>query len=131
MTYPIALLIGVVAGVATGYVAARVPVPPILQSVGAAVVGMLLASLAAAVVWLLRPPPDATVLAVNFGMRRAGVVGACLAVGAAALHATLDRAGGATLPALAGRRAILFGLIGAMYGAVSAVSGLGVVAPLR
>ena len=69
MNYGSALVIGMVIGLATGFVAERVPTAPVIQSIAAALVGMLLASVAAAGMWLLRPPPDVEILAVSFGLR--------------------------------------------------------------
>jgi hypothetical protein len=131
MTYPIAVVIGIIAGLAAGYAAERVPVPPIVQSAGAAFLGLLLSTFAVAVVWLLRFPSDTSVLAVTFDMTRGLLVGAGLAVVAGALHAAVGRAMGTAFPALTRHRGILLGLVGALYGAVASVSGLGIAAPLR
>lgn len=128
MTYPIAVLLGLFIGLATGYLAERVRVAPIMQSAGAAVAGMLLASLCAAVIWLLRPPPYVGVIAVSFGAADMILTTLGVALGAAAVHAVLGWTGHA---ALARHRGILLGLTGALYGAIAAVSGSGAVAPMR
>jgi hypothetical protein len=128
MTYPIAVLIAIVVGFATGYLAQRVPVAPVLQSAGAAVVGMLLASLAAGMIWLLRPSPDAGVLAVSIGIAEGVLIGLAVAFVAGVIHAILGWAGHA---ALASHRGILLGLLGALYGAIASMSGFGAVHALK
>jgi hypothetical protein len=129
VTRLIAILIGVLVGLGIGLLSERVPVRPLFQSIIAAVVGWTVASLASAVVWMLRPPPEAQGGAVSFGLNLAW--GTVFILGVALLHAALGWLGLLIHPSAATHRALLVGLLGSLSATIASTSGLGMVGPLR
>lgn len=124
MTYWLAVVVGIVAGTIAGLVAERAPVSPAIQSAASAIMGMLLAAGAAAVMWLLRPPADAEVLAVSFGLVESLITSVGVLLLAAAGHAFLGWVG-------LSHRPITLGILGALCGAITATSGVGFVHALK
>jgi hypothetical protein len=129
VTRPIAILIGVLVGFGIGLLSERVPVKPLVQSIIAAVLGWTVASLASAVIWMMRPPPDAEVFAVSFGLSLAW--GAVFIVGVALLHVALGWIGPLIHPSAVTHRVVFVGLVGSLSATIASTSGLGMVGPLR
>jgi len=92
---------------------------------------MLFASICAALVWLLRPPTDAGVLAVSFGVTENLLTLVAVLVTAAVVHVGLGWVGAAVHPAFASHRGIVMGLLGAISGAAASVSGIAGAHPVK
>jgi hypothetical protein len=121
----ITLLIGGALGALAGYVAERLPIPPVIQSIGAAIGGGILASVACGIAWLLRPPPDASVMAIGFGIFEFGVASLILGALAGALHMALGRASSSGISVLATHRGVITGVVGGVYAAIAFLGELG------
>lgn len=131
MTRGLALAASLLGGVGIGWLCERLPVVPLLQTIAAGVLGVFIGSLAAAVFWLMNPPPEAPIVAVSFGLAESVVVMLTSAFVALVLHSVLGAAAVmAYLPLLAAHRAILVGVIASLYGASAALSGAGLVTPM-
>jgi len=131
VTRPIAILIGLVVGIGVGLACERLPVRALFQSLIAAFVGTTLASVASAAVWLMRPPPDAHILAVSFGVSESLLTWTVVLLTGVALHAVLGWMGPLLHPSVAAHRTMLVGIAGALWGALACTSGLGMAGPLR
>jgi hypothetical protein len=131
VTRPIAIVIGILVGLAVGLVCERVPVRPIVQSIIAALVASTVASVASAAVWLMRPPPDAGVLAVSFGLSESLLTWAAVLLVGVVLHAAVGWIGPLLHPSVVAHRGVLIALLGALWGALACTSGIGMAGPLR
>jgi hypothetical protein len=127
----IALLLGVLVGLTTGWVCERLPVVPVLQTTGAGLLGVLLGTAAAAILWLVARPPAVEIKAVSFGLFEgllvlvaSGAVGATLHYGLGKVASSLH------WPTLAAHRAIIVSVIGGVCGVLSFVAGSGMVKPM-
>jgi hypothetical protein len=104
--------------------AERLPVPSVVQSIGAAVLGGVLASAACGIASILRPPPDASVMAISLGLFEFGV--ALLIVGAlaAALHVALGWASSFDYTVVGTHRSVIIGVVGGICAALAFVGSL-------
>jgi hypothetical protein len=91
---PTVLLLGGVLGITVGFACRQLHVKPVVQTVLAALLGATAASLGAAVLWILRPPPEAGVLAVSFGLIESLATWSGTVLVGVILHAVLGWAGG-------------------------------------
>lgn len=117
-------------GAGLGFGAGRLFKRPALQGVVACVAAWALASLVATVLWLVRPPVDAEVLAVAWHLPRLLVALAVVGAVAWVAHAVLCAAA-AAFPASLTWRPILLALAGALAGFWGYPGGSGLGEPLR
>jgi hypothetical protein len=129
--WPFLLLIGVLVGVVVGYAMQRLPMKPILQTMGAALISWALASVAGLVLWLSRPPRDVGVLAVSFGVGETLVAALVVLVVAAAIHAGLGWASSQSNPAMLTYRPIIVGVLAGVATAFLQEVGLAMGRPFR
>jgi hypothetical protein len=110
---------GLVIGLTIGYVAEHVPVPPVLQSVGAALVATVLGAITVALIWFMRPSQTGGLGAVSVGIVEGTLplVGVLCVLVVVAVHVGLGRLS-ATLPAVANHRPIVLGCLGGLSGAL-------------
>ena len=99
-----------------GFVLARMPLPPVIQSIISSLLGMLLGSLAGAFTWVSRAADEAGVAATSFGVREAVVTSLIVVPVVLVAHWGIERITGTTSGVLRYRPVIL-GLCGAAYGA--------------
>jgi pimeloyl-ACP methyl ester carboxylesterase len=113
-----AILIGLILGALIGYTAKYVPIAPVLQSVGAAMVGMPLGALSMAILWFARliETGSGGLGAVSAGIAETILLVVVVIPGlvAAALHWILGR----FAPGLKNHRPVILGCIGASCGAL-------------
>ena len=112
MPWVYAAVAGSVLGVAMGYIAGRLPIAPILQSLGAAITAAVLGALTVGLLWFLRPPQSRGVglVAISIGPETLLFLvglGVCVAL----LHIGLGLFS-ASRPALALHRAVVLGCLG-------------------
>ena len=101
-----------------------------IHSIGAGLLGWIIGSVIAALVWFIRPA-ESEVLAISMGLFE-GLVGAlAVAVAATALHFALGWAGSAMHPLLAAHRALTIGVLGILWGVLSFMTTGALVRPLR
>jgi hypothetical protein len=131
MSHTLAILIGVIVGLSVGYVAGRLPIAPVFQSITAGMVAMFLAAICAAIVWVMRPPLDAAVVAVSFGIRENVMLLAAVLLTTIVAHLVMGWLSGLVHPALATHRAVAMGVVGALVSAVGSVSGFAGAHPLK
>jgi len=112
-----------VIGVGSGFLAARLPVRAIGQSVAAAFAGWVLGSLTGVALRLIEPAREAGIAAVSLGIAE-GALGCVFVVGTSvALHLILGWAASTVHPAFASWRPLLLGLIGAVGGVFAYAGG--------
>lgn len=115
MLWLYAAAIGIVVGLGLGYLAERVPIAPVVQSVAAALMAMLVGTVLMGLIWLIRPGGLGGVF-IGIGVDNILIVaGLCLLV--AVVHIVLGRA--SVPPALANHRAMVLGCAGGLCGALS------------
>jgi hypothetical protein len=114
-----ASVIGVVLGSALGWAAEHVPVAPLVQSVAAFVVGLVLGDVGTQV-W---PRRSVGYVYLAFGIDNLVHVG-MLSILAGAVHVGLGRVAGALFPALLNDRALILGLAGSLCGTLSGMSAM-------
>ena len=119
-----AVLIGGALGALVGYMAERLPVPSVVQSIGAAILGGVLASAACGIAWILRPPPDASVMAISLGLFEFGVASLIVGALAGALHVALGWASSSDYAVVATHRGVIIGVVGGICAALAFVGGL-------
>ena len=86
MTHLITLAFAALVGAGLGYIAGRVPISPLIQSVGAALLGWIAGSATRVVVWFLRNPPDSGIAAVSVGLLEVAMSAALVTMAAGLLH---------------------------------------------
>ena len=122
-----ALIVGAAAGLGLGWLCERLPLPAVLQTTLAGVLASLVASFAAAVLWMAGPPPPVDIKAVTFGLAEALTPLALVVAPALSLHFLLASAAVvARIPVAAAHRGIVVGLVGAVFGVATFALGLGV-----
>jgi len=118
MPWLYALVIGMVVGFAVGFIIERLPLPPLLQSIGATFVAMALGAISVGLVWFLRPRSSGGSGAVSFYIDTRSLL-FLLASGVliALLHTVLGRFS-VSAPALARHRTVILGCLGGLCGAL-------------
>jgi hypothetical protein len=112
-----ACIIGLAIGMITGWAAEQIRVAPLAQSLAASFTAILLAIVATAVVWFLRPPATGGLGAVSIGLPVEGLVYLALLMGVVtAVHFCLGLASGPAAP-LARHRPMILGILGGLCGA--------------
>ena len=108
-----------VIGLGSGFLAARLPVRAIGQSVAAAFASWVLGCLTGVALRLIEPARQAGVTAIRLGIAE-GALGCVFVIGTGvALHLVLGWAASTLHPAFASWRPLLIGLIGAVGGALA------------
>ena len=131
MKLTFAIAVGLSVGALVGVVALRLPVPPLVQSVMAVLVAVLLSSATGFFLWLRNPGLSAGAGGGYFAFGSENVVslGILLALGAS-LHGLLSVFSTA-LPSLVEYRALVLGCISGVYGSVSVATALESLAKLN
>jgi len=120
-----------VIGVAVGFACERLPVTPVVQTTGAGLIGVLLGSFTAAILWLVSPPPAVQVKAVSFGLLETMIVLVATVAVAVALHFGLGASASfVRWPVLAIHRAMIVSVVGGLFGVLSFLKGGGVATPM-
>jgi hypothetical protein len=96
----------------------------------AGVLGWMIGSVIAAVIWLVRPGRS-DVLALSLGLWEALLGALAVGIAAAVLHLALGWAGSALHPVLAAHRAPAIGLFGVLWGVLSFMTTGALVRPIR
>lgn len=110
-----AIAIGVVLGLVTGWAAQRVLPTPLVQSVAAFLVALIIGNLST-LVWWERQQGGSGYF--GFGIDNLVYLG-ILCVGAIAVHAGLTQLGTVWFPALGSYRAVILGCAGGLWGTLS------------
>ena len=116
MPWVYAAVAGSVLGLAMGYIAERLLIAPILQSLGAALTAAVLGALSVGLLWFLRPPQTRGVVFLSIGPETLLFLvglGVCVAL----LHIGLGLFS-ASRTALALHRALVLGCLGGLCGAL-------------
>lgn len=114
-------------GLGVGWLCERLPLSPSVQTVTAGVFGVLLASIAVAVLWIMASPPPLHIRAVSFGIMESGIALGVSAVLSIALHHALPFIAAALgLSALETHRGLVVGVLAAILAATWFSLGLGV-----
>ena len=112
MTTAVAPLLSLLLGGGAGYLLGRVPVSPLAQSLGAALLGWTAGALVGFVVWLQRSSQESGVAAVSVGLVEGVTSIAVALVAAGVLHGLIGWVGAGSLrPMLLGG---VTGLVGAL-----------------
>src|SRR5215471_1036558 len=115
MSWIYASVIGVALGSALGWTAEHVRVAPLVQSVAAFVVALVLGDVGVQVWW---PSRSVGHIYLAFGIENLFYVG-MLSILAGAVHVGLGRVAGVLFPALLTDRALILGLAGGLFGTLS------------